>query len=76
MAVFERLTFLLLAYTLQRGLSSHFLRLANRSRTMAAFERLFHPEPVLGIVPIVAGLIAAAGNWGMVLICSRIVSTA
>ena len=30
-----------------------------------AFDRLFHPQPVLGIVPIVAGVLAAAGNWGV-----------
>jgi cobalt-zinc-cadmium efflux system protein len=30
-----------------------------------AIERLLHPQPVLGLVPIVAGLLAAAGNWGV-----------
>jgi cobalt-zinc-cadmium efflux system protein len=70
------LAFLLLAYTLRTGLSSHFLRTANLFNSLGlllisgvvvwqAFDRLFHPHPVLGIVPIVAGLLAAAGNWGV-----------
>jgi hypothetical protein len=53
---------------------SHFLRTANLFNSLGlllisgvvvwqAFDRLFHPHPVLGIVPIVAGLLAAAGNW-------------
>ena len=70
------LAFLLLAYTLRTGLSSHFLRSANIFNSVGllvisgvlvwqAIERLIHPQPVLGLVPIVAGLIAAAGNWGV-----------
>jgi cobalt-zinc-cadmium efflux system protein len=70
------LGFLLLAYTLRAGLSSHFLRTANVFNSVGllvisgvlawqAIERLIHPQPVLGLVPIVAGLIAAAGNWGV-----------
>ena len=70
------LAFLLLAYTLRAGLSSHFLRSANIFNSVGllvisgvlvwqAIERLIHPLPVLGLVPIVAGLIAAAGNWGV-----------
>src|SRR5437868_1107030 len=70
------LAFLLLAYTLRTGLSSHFLRTANVFNSLRllvisgvvvwqAFDRLFHPQPVLGMVPIVAGLLAAAGNWGV-----------
>src|SRR5437870_4679289 len=70
------LAFLLLAYTLRAGLSSHFLRSANIFNSVGllvisgvlvwqAIERLIHPQPVLGLVPIVAGLIAAAGNWGV-----------
>jgi Co/Zn/Cd efflux system component len=30
-----------------------------------AAERLLHPQPVIGIVPIVVGIVAAAGNWGV-----------
>ena len=30
-----------------------------------AIERLFHPVPVAGMVPIVIGLAAAAANWGV-----------
>jgi Co/Zn/Cd efflux system component len=70
------LTFLLLAYTLRTGLSSHFLRSANVFNSVGllvvsgllvwqAIERLLHPQPVLGLVPIAAGLLAAAGNWGV-----------
>jgi cobalt-zinc-cadmium efflux system protein len=70
------LAFLLLAYTLRTGLSSHFLRTANVFNSLGlllisglvvwqAAERLFHPQLVLGVVPIIAGLLAAAGNWGV-----------
>jgi len=70
------LGFLLLAYTLRTGLSSHFIRSANVFNSVGllvisgvlvwqAVERLIHPQPVLGLVPIAAGLIAAAGNWGV-----------
>jgi Co/Zn/Cd efflux system component len=70
------LAFLVLAYNLRTGLSSHFLRTANVFNSLGlllisglvvwqAIERLFNPQPVLGIVPIVAGLLAAAGNWGV-----------
>ena len=70
------LAFLLLAYTLRTGLSRHFLRTANVFNSMGllvisgvvvwqAVDRLFHPQLVLGIVPIVAGVLAAAGNWGV-----------
>ncbi len=68
------LGFLLLAYTLRSGLSSHFLRSANLFNSIGllaisgllvwqAIERLMHPQPVWGAVPIVAGLLAAVGNW-------------
>ena len=70
------LAFLVLAYTLRAGLSSHFLRSANVFNSVGllavsallgwqAIERLLHPQPVVGLVPIVAGLLAAAGNWGV-----------
>ena len=70
------LAFLVLAYTLRAGLSSHLLRSANVFNSVGllvvsgllvwqASERLLHPQPVLGLVPIAAGLLAAAGNWGV-----------
>jgi cobalt-zinc-cadmium efflux system protein len=70
------LAFLLLAYTLRTGLSSRFLRTANVFNSLGlliisglvvwqAVDRLYHPQLVMGIVPIVAGLLAAAGNWGV-----------
>jgi Co/Zn/Cd efflux system component len=68
------LGFLVLAYMLRTGLSSHFLRSANLFNSIGLFtisgllvwqaiERLIHPQPVWGVVPIVAGLLAAVGNW-------------
>ena len=68
------LGFLLLAYALRAGLSSHFLRSANLFNSIGllaisgllvwqAIERLMHPQPVWGAVPIIAGLLAAVGNW-------------
>ena len=30
-----------------------------------ALERLLHPVPVPGIVPLALGLLAAAANWGV-----------
>ena len=30
-----------------------------------AVDRLFHPVPILGVVPVAVGLVAAAGNWGV-----------
>ncbi len=68
------LAFLLLAYSLRTGLSSHFLRSANLFNSIGllaisgllvwqAVDRLIHPQPVWGVVPIVAGLLAAIGNW-------------
>jgi cobalt-zinc-cadmium efflux system protein len=70
------LAFLLLAYTLRTGLSRHFLRTANLFNSLGLLlisglmvwqgvDRLFHPQPVLGIVPVIAGLLAAMGNWGV-----------
>jgi cobalt-zinc-cadmium efflux system protein len=31
-------------------------------------ERLAQPVPVLGVVPVVAGLLGALGNWGVALV--------
>jgi len=30
-----------------------------------AVNRLIHPQPVAGVVPIIVGLLAALGNWGV-----------
>jgi cobalt-zinc-cadmium efflux system protein len=68
--------FLVLAYTLRRGLSGHLLRSANFFNSVGlltvsavllweAAARLSHPPPVFGVVPIAAGLIGALGNWGV-----------
>jgi len=70
------LTFLVLAYTLRRGLSGKLLRSANLFNslglvTVCAFivwqvlERLGQPVPVLGLIPVIAGLFGAVGNWGV-----------
>src|SRR5437879_12607066 len=64
------LAFLLLAYTLRSGLSSHFLRTATLFTSLGpllitvfvvwqAFDRLFHPPSVMGIVHSVVGLLHA-----------------
>lgn len=70
------LVFLVLAYSLRAGLSGKLLRYANLFNSvgllaisvfliMRVFERLSHPVEVFGAVPIAAGLIGAAANWGV-----------
>jgi cobalt-zinc-cadmium efflux system protein len=70
------LMFLVLAYSLRAGLSGKLLRYANLFNSvgllaisvfliMRVVERLSHPVEVFGAVPIVAGLIGAAANWGV-----------
>jgi Co/Zn/Cd efflux system component len=70
------LVLLVLAYSLRAGLSGKLLRYANLFNSVgllaiSAFlilrvvERLSQPIEVYGIVPIVAGLIGAAANWGV-----------
>jgi len=70
------LALLLLAYWMHTGLSGRFIRLANLFNsiglvTICAFlvwqtlERLSRPVPVLGLVPVIAGLLGAVGNWGV-----------
>ena len=70
------LLFLFLAFVLPRGVSRMLLRSANLFNSVGlvlvsglllwqAIERLFHPVPVAGMVPIVIGLAAAAANWGV-----------
>ena len=70
------LAFLVLAYTLRVGLSGRFLRSANLFNSLGLLaitavlgwqvvERLRQPQAVAGIIPVVAGLTAAAANWGV-----------
>lgn len=70
------LALLVLAYSLRAGLSGHFLRYANVFNSVGllaisalliwqAIERIMQPIPVLGLIPIFAGLLGAVGNWGV-----------
>jgi cation diffusion facilitator family transporter len=70
------LAFLVLAYTLPAGLSANALLSANVFNSIGllgisgflvwqAVERLGQPPAILGVVPVTAGLVAAAGNWGV-----------
>jgi cobalt-zinc-cadmium efflux system protein len=70
------LVFLYLAFVLPLGISRNLLRSANIFNSVGivavsgvllwqAVERIIHPAPVLGTVPIVVGLAAAAANWGV-----------
>ena len=70
------LLFLYLAFTLRQGVSRNFVRAANFFNSVGllgvsclliwhATERLIHPEPVVGAVPIAVGLAAAVGNWAV-----------
>jgi cobalt-zinc-cadmium efflux system protein len=70
------LLFLYLAFLSREGLSRALLRSANIFNSVGlilvsalllwqAVERLLHPVAVSGVVPVVVGLGAAAGNWGV-----------
>lgn len=70
------LLLLVLAYSLRTGLSGRLLRYANLFNSVGllvicavliwrVIERLSQPVEVFGLVPIVAGLIGAIGNWGV-----------
>src|SRR5947209_14016893 len=70
------LGFLVLAYTLRTGLSGRLLRTANLFNSIGllavsgllvwrVLERLSQPVPVLGAIPVIAGILGAAGNWGV-----------
>ena len=70
------LVFLLLAFLLPSALSRNLQRTANLLNSLGlvavsgvvvwqAVERLLHPAPVFGVVPIVVGLGAAGANWGV-----------
>jgi Co/Zn/Cd efflux system component len=70
------LAFLVLAYSMRVGLSGRFLRSANLFNSLGllaisavlvwqVFESLHQPVTVVGIVPVIAGLTAAAANYGV-----------
>ncbi|HMH18777.1 MAG TPA: cation transporter [Burkholderiales bacterium] len=70
------LVFLYLAFVLPLGVSRNLIRSANFFNSIGlaavsglllwqAVERVLHPAPVLGVVPVVVGLAAAAANWGV-----------
>jgi cobalt-zinc-cadmium efflux system protein len=70
------LALLVVAYTLPTGLSGNALRSANIFNSVGllgissflvwrAIERLSQPPAIPGLIPLVAGLVAAAGNWGV-----------
>jgi Co/Zn/Cd efflux system component len=70
------LIFLFLAFILPLTLSRALQRWANLLNSVGlvavsglvvwqAVERLLQPVPVLGRVPIIIGLLAAAANWGV-----------
>ena len=67
------LALLVLAYTLRTGLSGRFLRLANLFNSVGllgisglvgwqAIARVARPQPIAALVPVLAGLFAAAAN--------------
>ena len=67
---------LYLAFVLPLGLSRNFLRSANVFNSAGiiavsalllwqAVARFLDPAPVLATIPIVVGLLAAVGNWGV-----------
>jgi cobalt-zinc-cadmium efflux system protein len=70
------LALLFLAYTLPAGLSGALLRSANFFNSIGllaisgflawrSIERLTAPPPVIGLGPVLAGLIGVVGNWGV-----------
>jgi Co/Zn/Cd efflux system component len=70
------LVFLYLAFVLPQGVSRNLMRSANFFNSIGlvavsallvwqAADRLLHPAPVLGAVPIIIGLAAAIANWGV-----------
>jgi Co/Zn/Cd efflux system component len=70
------LVLLVMAYSLKAGLSGRLLRYANLFNSVGLLAisallvwrvvvRLTAPVEVVGFVPIAAGLLGAAGNWGV-----------
>jgi cobalt-zinc-cadmium efflux system protein len=71
------LVFLYLAFVLPQGVTRNLVRSANFFSAVGligvsglliwqAIDRLLHPAPVLGLIPIAMGLAAAGANWGIV----------
>jgi cobalt-zinc-cadmium efflux system protein len=70
------LVFIYLAFILPLGLSRNLLRSANLLNSVGlvavsglllwqAVLRFNHPIPIAGLVPLLVGLAAASGNWGV-----------
>jgi cation diffusion facilitator family transporter len=70
------LVFLYLAFVFSKGVSRNLLRTANLFNSVGligvsalllwqVIDRLLHPVPVVGVVPIAVGLLAAVANWGV-----------
>jgi cobalt-zinc-cadmium efflux system protein len=70
------LALLVLAHTLRTGLSGRFLRLANLFNSIGllaisglvvwqSVDRIARPQPIAALVPVLAGLFAAAANAGV-----------
>lgn len=70
------LVFLYFAFISRQGISRNLVRSANFFNSVGltavsalllwqAIERIFHPVTVLGAVPMIVGLAAAVGNWGV-----------
>jgi len=70
------LLMLLLAYTLATGISRRFVLAANFFNSIGlgivtaymvvhALQRISTPTPVLGLVPVIAGVAGSVGNWGV-----------
>jgi cobalt-zinc-cadmium efflux system protein len=67
---------LYLAFIMSQGVSRHLIRTANIFNSVGlvvismlllwqSFERLLHPIPVQGLIPLVVGVFAAMANWGV-----------
>jgi cobalt-zinc-cadmium efflux system protein len=67
---------LFLAYVLPVVMSKNFQRMANILNSIGliaisgilvwqSIERIIHPKPTIGYVPLVVGLLAALANWGV-----------
>ena len=76
------LVLLFLAVLLPHGVSRNLFRTASVFNAAGlllvsglllwhAIDRLMHPLPLSGVVPIVVGLCAAAGNWGVARLLRR-----
>jgi cobalt-zinc-cadmium efflux system protein len=70
------LIFLFLAFVLPVKMSKNFQRLSNVLNSIGiimisvfvvwqSVERIFHPAPTVGYIPVIAGMGAAFANWGV-----------